>query len=216
MSDVYKKGLSPQTRAVSSSRNRLYAISSEGNDAKVIGVVSSFNPSDNRNNEIVRGIGFGDQIAELVPGMSEPISISLNRTALYQMNLFQALGYKGGVDGVVRAIKHHRWPFDLRQEIVISEVDFTENSPSKESAAAGTSSPEFGITDSQKVIATLYAGCWFTTYSATFSVDTAIVSEDGSLNVTDIFAYSSGPQNPVADNGGSSANSTLFNAKAQR
>lgn len=206
MSDVYRKGLSPQTRSISSSRNRLYARSSEqtgSGDIKVIGVVSNFSPQDARTNETVRGIGFGDQIAELVPGMSEAIQISISRTALYEMNIFQALGYKGGVDGLVRAIKHHRWPFDLRQEVVISEVPFSETEMLASQVDA-TMSPEGSAEPGSKVIATLYAGCWFASYSSTFSADTAIVAEEVTLNATDIFALSAGgatPQVPYTDGG---------------
>ena len=217
MSDVYRKGLSPQTRSISSSRNRLFAVGSADTAPQVIGVVSSFSPSDARNNEVVRGIGFGDQIAELVPGMSEPISISITRTALYQMNIFQALGYSGGIDGLVRALKHHRWPFDLRQEVVISQAD---------GALAGTnvgnaaSSPE-NFSDTVQAIATLYAGCWLTSYSSTFSADTAIVAEEVQMQATDIFAWNNGNLGtsiPAADTGKNTTGqgrSTIFGSTAR-
>jgi len=70
----------------------------------------------------VRGIGFGDQVAELVPGNTESMSISVSKTLLYILNLMQSTGYKGGVDGLVRSLKHHRWPFDVKQEMVFSEL----------------------------------------------------------------------------------------------
>jgi len=210
MSDIYRKGLSPQTKSISSSRNRLFAVSSQSDAVQVaLGVVSSFAPSDARNTEAVRGIGFGDQIAELVPGMSDPISITLNRTALYHMNIFQALGYKGGIDGVVRALKHHRWPFDLRQEVVISEVDTLTGGGIGE--AVGGTGPEAGI-DAPRVIATLYAGCWITQYGSTFNVDTALVAEDVTLTVTDIFAWNgTNKVNTVpSTDAGSKANSQIY------
>lgn len=208
MSDIYRKGLSPQTRSITSSRNRLFAVPASATTATpvALGVVSSFAPTDARNTEAVRGIGFGDQIAELVPGMSDPIGITLSRTALYQMNIFQALGYKGGIDGLVRALKHHRWPFDLRQEIVISDVD------SLNGAEALTSGQGPEVADSGQVIATLYAGCWITNYSTTFSADTAIVAEEVSLSVTDIFAWSGAQKAPITDlaSGGARNNSSIF------
>jgi len=203
MSDIYKRGLSPQTRAISSSRNRLFAVpASAGEDgnittaSQVIGVVSSFNPSDSRTVETVRGIGFGDQIAELVPGMSEAITISINRTALYQMNIFQALGYKGGIEGFVRALKHHRWPFDLRQEIVLSEDTLGGGLPATVPVAnviSNAVSPESidGTVPARSAIATLYAGCWIESYNYTSSADNALIAEDVTLKVTDIFAYTS-------------------------
>ena len=209
MSDIYRKGFSPQTRSITSSRNRLFAVpAGEDSVSKALGVVSSFAPTDARNTEAVRGIGFGDQIAELVPGMSDPIGITLSRTALYQQNVFQALGYKGGIDGLVRALKHHRWPFDLRQEIVISEVN-TLNGTGLDALTAGAG-PE-SVPGSGQVIATLYAGCWITNYSSTFSADTAIVAEEVTLSVTDIFAWSNSAPAPVTDlNSGGKKSSSIF------
>lgn len=208
MSDVYKKGYSPQTRAIHSSRNSLFAIAAGGSSAQVLGVVSNFSPTDARDVEAVRGIGFGDQIAELVPQMSQPITITLTRTALYEMNVFQALGYKGGVDGLVRALKHHRWPFDLRQEIVTSAAakPFTAN------IASNSRSPEEASIDNaiQTAIATLYAGCWITNYSTSYTADTAIIAEEVSLSVTDIFAYTSAPQKKLNPSDSGQANKSII------
>jgi len=211
MSNIYKKGVSPQTRAIHSSRNMLFAVnSSDSSKPNQIGVVSNFAPQDSRELETVRGIGFGDQIAELVPQMSQAITATLNRTALYQMNIFQALGYKGGIDGLVRALKHHRWPFDLRQEIVISDAGGAQGGgstlPNNAGNIVGNSADEVEKSfENKTAIATLYAGCWLNSYSATYSADTAIIAEDVSLTVTDIFAWAGNLQLPgnALDNLGS-------------
>jgi len=229
MSDVYKKGYSPQTRAIHSSRNRLYAIPSDANTAQVLGVVSNFAPTDARDVETVRGIGFGDQIAELVPQMSQAITITLTRTALYEMNIFQALGYKGGIDGLVRALKHHRWPFDLRQEIVVSDLPtlavakLQTNTPSPENnpehaLQTNTPSPENNPEHANRsAIATLYAGCWITNYSTSYTADTAIIAEEVSLSVTDIFAYSGNAKAALeAGQAGSKSNSIISSPSSQR
>ena len=123
---AYRRGLSPNTLSVISAKNRVFAANSSKagiNGLKTqVGVMSQFDPSENRSVETVRGIGFGDRIAELVPGATEPMSISVVRTAQYLENSFQAFGFKGGVDGYVRSLRHHRWPFDVRQELVMSEM----------------------------------------------------------------------------------------------
>jgi hypothetical protein len=210
MSDVYKKGYSPQTRAIHSSRNRLYATpgdSANGDSGKaVLGVVSNFSPTDSRDVEAVRGIGFGDQIAELVPQMSQAITITLTRTALYELNIFQALGYKGGLDGLVRALKHHRWPFDLRQEIVISDLQ----NLTATNLRSGLSPEDKPDQSNKSAISTLYAGCWITNYSTSYTADTAIIAEEVNLSVTDIFAVTASVQKELAtDNSGRKANSVI-------
>lgn len=122
---AYRRGLSPNTLSVISAKNRVFAAASKTGDLAglktQVGVMSQFDPSENRSIETVRGIGMGDRIAELVPGATEPMSISVVRTAQYLENSFQAFGFKGGVDGYVRSLRHHRWPFDIRQELVLSE-----------------------------------------------------------------------------------------------
>lgn len=214
MSDVYKKGYSPQTRAIHSSRNRLYAIPSDANTAQVLGVVSNFAPTDARDVETVRGIGFGDQIAELVPQMSQAITITLTRTALYEMNIFQALGYKGGIDGLVRALKHHRWPFDLRQEIVVSDLPTLAVAKLQTNTPSPENNPEHA---NRSAIATLYAGCWITNYSTSYTADTAIIAEEVSLSVTDIFAYSGNAKAALeAGQAGSKSNSIISSPSSQR
>jgi len=214
MSDVYKKGYSPQTRAIHSSRNRLYAIPSDANTAQVLGVVSNFAPTDARDVETVRGIGFGDQIAELVPQMSQAITITLTRTALYEMNIFQALGYKGGIDGLVRALKHHRWPFDLRQEIVVSDLPTLAVAKLQTNTPSPEHNPEHA---NRSAIATLYAGCWITNYSTSYTADTAIIAEEVSLSVTDIFAYSGNAKAALeAGQAGSKSNSIISSPSSQR
>jgi len=87
-----------------------------------MGVLSSFNPSQSRTVEPVRGIGFGDQVAELVPSVTEPTTGDFERALLYLCNLWQATGYASGVDGPVRSLAHHRWPFDIEQQLVFSTL----------------------------------------------------------------------------------------------
>lgn len=118
---LYNFGTSPNTRTAVSQKVRLLTPHYGSNQAMhQMGVVSSFNPSQSRTVEPVRGIGFGDQIAELVPSVTEPTTGSFERALLYLCNLWQASGYASGVDGPVRSLAHHRWPFDIEQQLVFS------------------------------------------------------------------------------------------------
>jgi hypothetical protein len=122
-------------------------------------------------------------VAELVPGVTEPMTLTLNKTLLYALNLFQAVGYKGGVSGLVRSLKHHRWPFDIKQELVFSELVSEKDLKS----ATGTKAAQTQNTGSTvKALFTFYEGCWMNSYSASYTSDAAIVAENSSVTVTDI------------------------------
>jgi hypothetical protein len=120
---LYDYGTSPNTRTAVSQKVRILTpVYGDNNAMHQMGVVSSFNPSQSRTVEPVRGIGFGDQVAELVPSVTEPTTGSFERALLYLCNLWQATGYASGVDGPVRSLAHHRWPFDIEQQLVFSTL----------------------------------------------------------------------------------------------
>ena len=119
---IYRMGTAPNTRAAVSQKNKVYGYSVGAGGFQQLGAVSEFGFDESRSIEPIRGVGFGDQIAELVPGVTEPMSLTINKTLLYNVNLFQLFGYKGGVDGIARSLRHHRWPFDIKQELVFSEL----------------------------------------------------------------------------------------------
>jgi len=175
---IYRQGMSPQTRTVVSTKNKVFAKPSGHDQFLQIGVVASFEPSDSRAVEPIRGIGYGDQIAELIPNASDPITISVTRSALYLSMIMQVFGYNGGVDGLVRALKHHRWPFDVKQEVVLSEIA-TQN---LNGASGVRSASEAGLS----ALLTFYEACWMTSYSSSFTSDTSLVQENCELNCSDI------------------------------
>jgi len=138
---IYKKGVTPETRTTVSSRVKLFSSPYGLQGYHQVAVVSSFSESDSRSEQVIRGIGYGDQIAEIVPDVSQPISLSLTRTAINTSKIAQVFGYKGGIDGLVRALKHQKWPFDVRKDEVISHgCWFT--SISTEASAEGTAISE--------------------------------------------------------------------------
>jgi hypothetical protein len=127
-SALYKFNSSPNTRAVLSQKCRILTPAYGGGDLMYqIGVVSSFSAgSSSRDASEIRGVGFGDQVAELVPGMTGVHTLSFERALLYLSNAHQAFGYAGGIDGPVRTLQQHRWPFDVEQQIVFSSLADTE------------------------------------------------------------------------------------------
>jgi hypothetical protein len=173
---------------------------------KQIGVVATFDPSEARTVEAIRGIGFGDHIAELVPGVTDPMTISVTRSALYLANIYQVFGYKSGIDGVVRSLRHHRWPFDIRQEIVFSAIADNYNKVTdfvKSEEGLGLDSDgqkvEGSGGDNRTALITLYEACWISDYSVSFASDTALVQESVTINVSDIL--SSGELSGGAESG---------------
>jgi hypothetical protein len=184
---IYRTGTSPNTRAAVSQKNKVFGYAYGKSAFQQIGVVSEFGHDESRSIEPVRGVGYGDQVAELVPGVTEPMTLTLNKTLLYAVNLFQVVGYAGGVSGLVRSLKHHRWPFDIRQELVFSEIIGGLDNIVGEAATVptdpGSTGPQLGTA---QALFTFFEGCWLNSYSASYTSDAAIVAENGSVTVTDI------------------------------
>jgi hypothetical protein len=160
------------------------------NQFQQIGAASEFGFDESRTIDPVRGVGFGDMVAELVPGVTEPMTLTLNRTLMYTVNIFQVLGYKGGVEGLVRSLRHHRWPFDIKQELVFSEISSAEDivgvPVAVKSASAQATMVDNMYAKSIKALFTFFEGCWLNSFSASFTSDAAIVAENSSVTVTDI------------------------------
>jgi hypothetical protein len=191
---IFRKGVSPNTLSVISSKNRVFAYNAQGTKTQ-IGVIATFDPSEARTIEPIRGIGFGDHIAELVPGVTDPMTISVTRSALYLSNIYQVFGYKAGVDGIVRSLRHHRWPFDIMQEVVFSALaketySNTANlatkvtTPFQQDDKEGTSE---NAANAQALL-TIYEACWISDYSVSYASDTALVQETVTINVSDILS----------------------------
>lgn len=176
---IYRKGTTPNTRVVVSQKNKVYSVSYDQSSFSQIGVMSSFDVSgDSKDVEVQRGVGYGDQIAELVPGVTDAITLEIERQLLYLANLHQVLGYKGGVDGLVRSIRHHQWPFDIKQETVFSRIATEANVPKQVSPASD------GVNEA---LITFFEACWMTEYTfPSFEADAAAVTESASVKCTDI------------------------------
>ena len=186
---VYREGTTPNTRSVVSSKNKIYAPAAAQNQLLQIGVMTNFSVSESRTVDPIRGVGYGDTLAELVPSATDPVSISVERTMLYLANVFQVFGYHAGIDGMVRSLKHHRWPFDIKQELVFSELvnqeypTTTKSGPSTLPFASATSYTGSGI----YALVTYYEACWMNDYSADFPAEGTAVAESCSIIVSDIY-----------------------------
>jgi len=183
---IFRKGVTPNTLSVISSKNRITAYDAQGSPTQ-LGVIATFDPSEARTIEPVRGIGFGDQVAELVPGVTDPMTISVTRTALYLSNIYQIFGYKSGVDGPARSLKHHRWPFDITQEVIFSALakGVHADDGTTEAVVTQGSDAEKDIY-AEEAILTFYEACWISDYSISYASDAALVQETVTINVSDI------------------------------
>jgi hypothetical protein len=175
---IYRRGTTPNTRIAVSQKNKVFSVPTGKSAFSQVGVLSSFGLSESRTIEEVRGMGYGDQIAELVPGTTPSMSISVTRTLLYLSNIWQVFGYKAGTDGLVRSLKHHRWPFDIKQELVFSRIATNESVSPK----LVTPSSD-GVNEA---ILTFYEACWMESWGADYSSDSALVQENVGIKVTDI------------------------------
>jgi len=178
---IYRTGASPNTRVAISQKNRVYSTpyTTQQPVLKQVGVLSTFDWSESRAVDPVRGVGFGDHIQELVPGVTDAMALTLNRTLLYTAGIAQELGYSGGVDGLVRSLRHHRWPFDIQNELVFSEL------VSAEDVASQVLVQTQGV-DGQLCLITFFEACWLNSISVSFPGDSAIVAEDAAATCTDV------------------------------
>jgi hypothetical protein len=189
---IYREGTTPNTRSVVSSKNKIYAPAAGTAQRLQIGAMTTFSVSESRAVDPIRSLGHGDTIAELVPSATEPISISVERTMMYLSNVYQAFGYNAGIDGIVRSLKHHRWPFDIKQEIVFSELvngEVTSTPRATSAAPAVATATRFSDYTGQGIFAlvTMYEACWMNDYSADYPAEGTAVAESVSIMVTDVY-----------------------------
>ena len=200
---LYRQGASAQTKTVVSTRFKIFAHAVGAGKFQRMGVTSAFNISESRTIDVVRGLGYGDQVAELVPGVTQPMELQITRTALYLANIFQMLGYKGGASGLVRSLKHHKWPFDIRTEIVFSEL--ASEAKDVQQATKAEVPSEGGLNNLGNpglfAVATVYEGGWISNYNTAYNVDQAAVSEDVTITVSDVFDISGSVYGEFIDSG---------------
>ena len=207
---LYDYGTSPNTRTAVSQKVRvLTPVYGENSAMHQMGVLSNFAPSISRTVDELRGIGFGDQVAELVPSITAAPTGNMERALLYLCNLWQATGYAGGIDGPVRSLSHHKWPFDIEQQLVFSTLADSDLGAGNVGQGGSTGEFDGGTkaisypqttpdTDGNNgqgsrghsAVITIYEACWFTSWSATFAKDSGMIMESGDVMISDIHDFS--------------------------
>jgi hypothetical protein len=215
---LYDYGTTPNTRTAVSQKIRLLApvFGASTQALYQMGVVSSFSPTASRTVEPVRGIGFGDIIAELVPSITAETTGSIERALLYLSNIAQAVGYAGGVDGPVRSVAHHRWPFDIEMQLVFSSLADWDLNAANVGALnpSSTRQPSFGQGTRQvrypniaepstpnatpynlpghSAIITMYEACWMTACNiGNISKDSGQIMETAEIMASDVHDFAS-------------------------
>jgi len=206
-SELYKFNTSPNTRVALSQKVRILAptYGKTGQTALKkyqLGVVETFSYEGNsRSTEARRGIGFGDQIAELVPGLTDPPTISFTRALFYLSNAFQTIGFAGGVDGPVRSVKHTRWPFDVEEQLVFSDIadnesdgtdgnTYTQGIVNVDYSAQNVTEPDVSAfrysKKVHKAILTYFETCWLHSIDHSVDISSAHIMENVACGVTDV------------------------------
>lgn len=181
---VYRKGASPNTRLLNTQRVRVFSFDAESPDVfSQIGLVQTWNPTHSRAVEPWRGIGYGDQIAELGVGVTD-LTATCSVMILYLRDIQQVFGYRAGSTGLIRSLKHHRWPFDVKESIVLPDV-ITEAGDDQ-----GNGIVDFG---GSRAIVTIYEGCWMQDYTKAFTIGESATTQDTTMMITDVYAE------PLAD-----------------
>lgn len=164
---IYREGTAPNTRMLNSLKVKVFAPEPDGK-LKQIGLVQTWTPSHTRTITVNRGIGFGDQVAELSVGVTE-LTATVEVFGMYLRNLMQLFGYKSDTSGLVRSVKHHKWPFDVKEEILIPEFILSE-----------------ATSHSSGAIVTWYEGCWMQGWDHSFTIGDVNVSQGCTLSITDV------------------------------
>jgi len=178
---IYQYGSTPNTSLLNSQKVKIFAAHPGGADptANQIGLLQSWNPSQSRPTEFVRGIGHGDRVAEQSVGVTD-LTGSLSIAVMYLVNIMQVLGYNAGASGAIRSLKHHRWPFDIKEQIVVP--DFIKKDLSYQQGTNKTAGVSNG-----NLIQTYYEGCWMQDYNITFEIGGSTIMQDCSVNITDVY-----------------------------
>lgn len=180
---VYARGWVPHTCIAMASSVRIFSKNGTNGNFKQIGLVQSFKPTDTRKMERARGIGFGDRVAEIVPGTTD-VSITVTRMALYEENILESFGYhtaynRGGVQAAVRTLAHTKNPFDINEVLVF-------HARRGEAALPGFAggNERLGFFP-QEYTSFWYHDCWINNWSRTIEITgNLIYMEDVTIDVT--------------------------------
>ena len=115
---IYHRGWVPHTNIAIATAVRVYATDAESGEIQQVGVLQNFNVNQRRSLQRVRGVCYGDKIAEILPGNTD-YTITCSRAALYTKNIIEVFGFpagsnQGGNLGLVRMLSECKVPFDIK------------------------------------------------------------------------------------------------------
>lgn len=149
-----------------------------------IGFVQSASPSENRSITKVQALGV-EGVVQSVPGNTNGGQISLSRLAVYNSNLFNALGLSrtGGFAGTAAfsannsstqdaIYKTYSNPFKtLKDQRVPIEIKIVTNMPNS-------------VTN--QTIEEIYLDCWLSSYSKSIASSTITITEQATIQYSDV------------------------------
>ena len=148
------------------SRSRALAVTSTNisiySNGMKVGFVQSFSPSEQRTITPVQELGT-EGVVQMVAGNTNGGTISVSRFAVYNSNLFDALGITNTGSTVVnnpfKTLKDQRVPLEIRVQTHKSD----------------------GSYDTE-----VYIDCWLTNYSKTIASSTVTINESCTISYSDV------------------------------
>lgn len=183
--NVYARGWVPHTCIAMASTVRIFSRNERTTQFRQIGLVQSFKPTDTRKMERARGVGYGDRVAEIVPGTTD-VSITVTRMALYEENILESFGYhtrwnKGGNKNLVRTLAHMKNPFDINEVLVYHNYATNGQGP----LSVASDGRKFAEMGGEQYTSTWYHDCWINNWARTIEITgNLIYMEDVTIDVT--------------------------------
>lgn len=135
-----------------------------------VGFIQNASPSESRNITKVQALG-EEGVAQVVPGNTQGGQLSLTRFAVYNANIFNALGLTSTGDFVTsgQVVSKAANPFKtLKDQRVPIEVQVKTKQPNN------------------TVFVETYLDCWVTSFSKTIASNTITISEQVTVSYSDV------------------------------
>jgi hypothetical protein len=182
-----RSGALPGTRVVSTQNIRVYARLANlltnpqsvtphqvGDAWREIGAIQTLSYSNARTNNVVKQLGYGDVLQDLVPG-DTTFTLTATRFLTYNKKFIEALGYTedtlpaaAGQLGGFRSIAQITYPLEIRREIEVMVPQAGQ--------PAVTDSTLMATDNLQKVI-TIFQECWVKGFSGARAVGGGTITE---------------------------------------
>ncbi len=148
-----------------------------------VGFVQSFNPSESRNITKVQELGT-EGVAQAVPGNTTGGQLSISRFAVYNGNLFNALG---GTDTgkFVSSSDQYDGNYSRSNGIFSNPFKTLKDQRVPLEFKVKTKMPN-GTNDTPRYYVDTYLDCWLASYTKTVAANTITVSEQATVQYSDV------------------------------